>query len=116
MTEHTSPLPYFSAAGIPTALFSVAEGVQTDTLLECASMFLATAVDLGIGGASMQEDGRWSLVYLAEMAKALVDTAVSRNMKAPRGAGQEENAACKPAHVDEAIRWRDDLKAGGLRS
>lgn len=87
MAENTSPLPFFSAVGRPSAVFTVAEGISIDTMLECASSFLTSAVDLGMDGAGMHDSGRWALVYLAEMAKALVDSAaleMNRETKARR--------------------------------
>jgi len=76
MAENISPLPFFSAAGKPSAVFVVAEGLSTESMLESASAFLTSAVDLGVDGAGMSDSGRWALVYLAEMAKALVVSAL----------------------------------------
>ena len=87
MAEDTSLLPFFSAVGRPSAVFTVAEGISTDTMLECASAFLTSAIDLGMDGVGMRDSGRWALVYLAEMAKALVDSAaleMNRETKARR--------------------------------
>lgn len=81
MPENTSPLPFFSAAGRPSAVFTVADGVSTETMLESASVFLMSAVDLGMDGACMSDSGRWTLVYLAEMAKALVDSAALKTRR-----------------------------------
>ena len=91
MAENISPLPYFSAAGRPAEFFSVSEGISNETALEGASMFLATAASLGNTPEALDDDARWAIVHLAEMAKALVDTVVNRNMKAPRGPVQIED-------------------------
>jgi len=79
-----NPLPYFSAAGRPTALFTIADTVDARQILEVASGFLASAIELGIEGAGMQDNGRWAIVYLAEMAKAIVDTVVDRDVDKDR--------------------------------
>lgn len=75
MAENTSNLPFFSSAGRPSSIFTVADGVSIETMLECASAFLTSAIDLGIDGVGMSDSGRWALVYLAEAAKACVDSA-----------------------------------------
>lgn len=103
--------PYFAPAGRPAQFFSVSDDITTDSALEGASMFLATAVSLGNTPEALDDDARRAIVHLAEMAKALVDSIVSSSMAAPRGAVQAdpENPARprapRPMHVEEAIGY-----------
>lgn len=80
----SNPIPYFSAAGRPTALFTIADTADSRQILEVASVFLGSAIELGIEGAGMQDSGRWAIVYLAEMAKAIVDNVVDLDMAKDR--------------------------------
>ncbi len=108
MAENTSPLPLtplFSAAGTPAQFFVVSEDITTECALEGASMFLTTATSLGNTPEALNDDARWAIVHLAEMAKALVDTVTSRSMEGPRVPIQTapENPAPRPMRVEEAI-------------
>ena len=72
----TESLPFFAPAGCPTALFTVKPGLSTADALEAASSFLSGAIGLAVEKTSAASDSRaWAIVYLAEMAKALVDSA-----------------------------------------
>ncbi len=95
MTEKSGMnLPYFAAAGSPALYFNVSDGITTECALEGASMFLATASSLGNTPEAMDDDARWAIVHLLEMAKALVDSIVSSNMAATRKAVQAEGEVC----------------------
>lgn len=72
----TESLPFFAPAGRPTALFSVVPGLSTADALEAASSFLSGAIGLAVENtAAPNENRQWAVVYLAEMARALVDSA-----------------------------------------
>ena len=88
MAENTSPLPLFSAAGYPADFFSVCKGISNESALAGASMFLATATSLGNTPEALNDDARWAIVCLVEMAKALVDTVVDSLIEARREAVQ----------------------------
>ncbi|SBT08099.1 hypothetical protein ACCAA_520027 [Candidatus Accumulibacter aalborgensis] len=85
-----NPLPFFAPAGAPTVYFSVREGLTTDEALEGASLFLAGAGDLAmeaIGNNGTVEGQKWATVYLVEMAKALVDSAILEMDRARQARG-----------------------------
>jgi hypothetical protein len=91
MTEKSGMnLPYFAAAGRPAQYFNVSDDITTESALNGASMFLATAASLGNTPESLDDDARWAIVHLVELAKALVDTVVDSLIEARSGAGQEE--------------------------
>lgn len=94
MAENTSPLPYFSAAGHPADFFTVVEGISVESALDGASMFLDTAISLGINPEGLDANAIFAIRHLAEMAKALVDTVINRSMESPRGAVQAEGDVC----------------------
>ncbi len=74
----TESLPFFAPAGRPTALFTVTPGLSTADALEAASSFLSGAIALAMENtASPNENRQWAVVYLAEMARALVDSALA---------------------------------------
>ena len=86
MTENTSPLPFFSAAGYPADFFSVANGISNESALEGASMFLDTAISLASNPEELDANAIFAVRHLAEMAKALVDTVVDSLIEARREA------------------------------
>ncbi|HRF10996.1 MAG: hypothetical protein AW09_000825 [Candidatus Accumulibacter phosphatis] len=88
MAENPSPMTFFSAAGKPSAVFTVAPGLSTESALEHAAAFLTSAVDLGVDGAGMSDSGRWAIVYLSEMAKALVVSALETRRETMEGGAQ----------------------------
>ena len=90
MRTDTDHLPWFAAVGRPASLFVVSKGISTENALNGASMFLATAASLGNTPEALDDDARWAIVHLVEMAKALVDSVVSSSMAAPRRAVQAE--------------------------
>lgn len=74
----TESLPFFAPAGCPTALFTVVPGLSTDEALEAASSFLSGAIGLALENTtSPNENRQWAVVYLSEMARALVDAALA---------------------------------------
>lgn len=85
----TDSLPYFAAAGNPAQFFSVSDDITNESALDGASMFLATAASLGNTPEALDDDARWAIVHLMEMAKALVDSVNSRR-EVPRGPVQAE--------------------------
>lgn len=95
MTEKSGMnLPYFAAAGSPALYFNVSDDITTESALTGASMFLATASSQGNTPEALDDDARWAIVHLVEMAKALVDSVVSRRMEVPRGLVQAEGEVC----------------------
>ncbi len=72
--------PYFATAGNPAQFFNVAESISNKAALEGASMFLATAASLGNTPEALDDDARWAIVHLVEMAKVLVESVLSASM------------------------------------
>lgn len=57
------------------ASFDVRPGVPSSEALEQASLYLASAYDMASSIAQTADgDGAWAVVYLIEMAKAVVDS------------------------------------------
>lgn len=89
MAENTTDsVPFFAPAGLPSVYFTVREGLPPTDALEGASLFLASAGDLASELPSDRlpaEARQWAIVYLIEMAKALVDAVVSDSLEASNG-------------------------------
>lgn len=86
--NNTAPVPFFAPAGLPSAFFTVREGLPLTDALEGASLFLASAGDMASELPSDRlpaESRQWAIVYLIEMAKALVDAVVSDSLEASNG-------------------------------
>ncbi|MCQ1547533.1 MAG: DUF3077 domain-containing protein [Candidatus Accumulibacter phosphatis] len=82
MSENTSPLPLFSAAGYPADFFVVSEDITTESALDGASMFLDTAISLASNPEELDVNAIFAVRHLAEMAKALIDTVVNSFIEA----------------------------------
>ena len=76
----TDSLPYFAAAGKSAQFFVVSDDITNESALEGASMFLATAASLGNTQEALDDDARWAIVHLVEMAKVLVESVLSASM------------------------------------
>ncbi|HRE19202.1 MAG: DUF3077 domain-containing protein [Candidatus Accumulibacter sp.] len=89
MAENTTvSVPFFAPAGLPSVYFTVREGLPPTDALEGASLFLGAAGDLACELPCSRlpvEARQWAIVYLIEMAKALVDAVVSNSMEASHG-------------------------------
>ena len=80
LTKNNASLPCTTSIEIPSLihnknLFQVVGGISAEEALGVASVYLASAIDLGVNG-SLDEcrDGAYSVPYLIELAKALIDS------------------------------------------
>ena len=74
----TAQHPFFSCNSRGEQLFSVRENISATDALEQASCFMATAFDVTYQAAdSTQSNAVSGAAYLIEMAKAVLDAAIS---------------------------------------
>lgn len=79
----TAEQPFFKSrnGALDIYLFKVRAGIPVHIALEHAGNFLQAAVDLGWShpGGAKEESGStyWSVLYLASMAKALLDASLA---------------------------------------